>query len=236
MLYRISSKMRDSLLASNESGMGYQLVRSNGYHYIVLNALLGMDAEASWVPHLPDLQTLEKLFSTPDWEDTVLQLLKGAELLPYGPDYALETDDTQASWDHSSEGSEAESESGLGFDIESHGSYVSHPRPDEEFVRFSAFSNDLRIGSDGSIRAGTYATTLNDSRIVPSGLAAVGRYALPNPLPARYGFRFSAPANATIHCGVVRPRYGQAGGGVEVRFQNPLPAGSVTKRVHFRER
>ena len=56
MLYQLSSAMRNSLLAENETGMGYQLVRSSGYHYIVLNALLGMDAGTSRVPQLPDLQ------------------------------------------------------------------------------------------------------------------------------------------------------------------------------------
>ena len=84
MLYQLSSAMRDSLIAENETGMGYQLVRSNGYHYIVLNASIGMDAGTSRIPQLSDLQTLEELFGTPQWEETLLQFLESAEYTPLG--------------------------------------------------------------------------------------------------------------------------------------------------------
>lgn len=86
------------------------------------------------------------------------------------------------------------------------------------FFRFSALPTDPRIGSDGSFTAGTYATTFNDLRLVPSGLAAVGRYALPSPQSAR--FCFSIVTNSPHKLGTSLPNFGQAGGGVEVKFHN----------------
>jgi hypothetical protein len=77
---------------------------------------------------------------------------------------------------------------------------------------------------EGSFTNGTYATTFNDLRMVPSGLAAVGRYALPLPDAARY--TYSIVTNGPHRMGTALPNYGQAGGGVEVCFPNgaePLP-------------
>lgn len=57
---------------------------------------------------------------------------------------------------------------------ESH-SYQSYTQELERFNRYSAFSPDNRIRPNGSVLAGTFATTENDSSLVPSGLAAVSR-------------------------------------------------------------
>ena len=69
------------------------------------------------------------------------------------------------------------------IEAEDHGSYPSVARK-EQLIRYSAFWPDRRIAPDGSVGTGTYATTENDKTVVPSGLTAVGRYALPNPAPA----------------------------------------------------
>ena len=45
-----------------------------------------------------------------------------------------------------------------------HGSYTSRTRTGEVFVRYSAFPNDRRIRSDGSVASGSYVTTENDAR------------------------------------------------------------------------
>ena len=45
-----------------------------------------------------------------------------------------------------------------------HGSFSSNSRPEELFVRYSAFPNDRRIRSDGSVVSGSYVTTENDAR------------------------------------------------------------------------
>lgn len=85
------------------------------------------------------------------------------------------------------------------------------------YCRFSAFPNDRRVNRDGSFVPGTYATTYNDLSMVPSGFAAVGRYALPSTLSARFMYPIVTGASP-IYVGTATPNYGQAGGGVEVMF------------------
>lgn len=99
--------------------------------------------------------------------------------------------------------------------------------PSDVFIRISAFRNDLRIAPDGSLPSGTYSTSYFDFTAVPNAFAAVGRYALPNPVPPVHLFEIRPPAGTPILVGTVRPFYRQAGGGTEVVFQNALPAGSV---------
>ena len=112
-------------------------------------------------------------------------------------------------------------------EVVSHGSYPSTTRAGETLVRYSAFWPDRRIRPDGSVLKGTYATTASDTPLVPSGLAAVGRYALPNPAPAVYSYTLVPPTGTAILCGTCAPLFGQAGGGVEIRIDVPLPTRSV---------
>ena len=87
---------------------------------------------------------------------------------------------------------------------------------------------------------------MNDASHVPSGLAAVGRYALPNPTPATYRFVLLPPEGTRIRCGAVTPKFNQAGGGVEVLIKDSLPEGNriwtaahpgeVSVRLHLNER
>ena len=116
------------------------------------------------------------------------------------------------------------------YEVIVHGSYSSVVHANEVFVRYSAFANDRRINRDGSVRAKTYATTEVDTQAVPSGLAAVARYALPNPAPAMHAFTLKPPTGIPIRCGTVAPQFGQAGGGVEVRFDQPTPPRTVVGR------
>jgi hypothetical protein len=88
----------------------------------------------------------------------------------------------------------------------------------EEFFRLSAYSDDKRITEDNSLAPGSYATTNTDLTIVPSGLAAVGRFALPTRISARYVFRITPGEGVKIFYGTVIPNYGLCGGGVEVFF------------------
>lgn len=88
----------------------------------------------------------------------------------------------------------------------------------ELFFRYTANSSDPRIMKNGRIKAGTYATTYNDSRMIPSGLAAVGRYALP--VSASAEFMFPVMSDAPYRMGTALPHFGQAGGGVEVFFKD----------------
>jgi hypothetical protein len=99
-----------------------------------------------------------------------------------------------------------------------HPPYMHFTRTGEEFYRLSAFHNDRRILPDGSVAPGTYATTINDLTVTPSGLAAVGRFALPSKLPACYLFQIIPLPGTPIYFGTVVPNYGFCGGGVEVYF------------------
>ena len=123
-----------------------------------------------------------------------------------------------------------------GLELATHGSYLSQTVHGEAFWRYSAFLNDRRIKSDGSVPEGTYATTANDSRLVTSGLGAVGRYALPNPMPARYAYVLQPPSGQEIRCGNSAPNFGQAGGGVEILFTQGLPPNSVVGPLLIPER
>ncbi len=96
--------------------------------------------------------------------------------------------------------------------------YTAITQNGDVFYRLSAFRNDRRILQDGSIPNRTYATTRNDLSVVPSGGAAVGRFALPTRLPAVHVFEIRPPVGTTYMYGTVLPNYGLAGGGVEVMF------------------
>lgn len=106
---------------------------------------------------------------------------------------------------------------------------------EEGFVRYVAYSQDRRVTEDGGLSPGTYATTVNDAGSVPSGLAAVGRYALPNPRPARYASTVVPDPNTVIDYGTVVSMFGQAGGGVEAHFVNGTGPGTVSRPYEIPE-
>lgn len=103
------------------------------------------------------------------------------------------------------------------------------------FHRFSAFNPDRRVDPvTGSFLAGTYATPESEVPFVPTGFVAVGRFALPNNVPASYHYEIEAPAGAIVDFGTVAPAFGQAGGGVEAYFSSAVanaksPATPVSK-------
>jgi hypothetical protein len=70
----------------------------------------------------------------------------------------------------------------------------------------------------GDILSGTYGFPSSDLPLVPTGFAAVGRYALPNLPPACRRYEIRPPSGYTIKCGAAVQLCGQAGGGVEVMF------------------
>lgn len=101
----------------------------------------------------------------------------------------------------------------------------------ERFWRVSAYANDRRITTDRQIVAGTYVTTDSDIDFIASGLAAVGRYALPNPFPSIHAFSVMPQPGTHIELGTVRPLYGQAGGGVEGIFRTSTGPWTVSNHV-----
>ncbi len=101
----------------------------------------------------------------------------------------------------------------------------------EVFERFSAYENDRRIRTDGSLLPGTYATTEEDASNVRTGTEAGARYALPNPKPASNVFTIRPHKDTLIQRGIVEPANGQPGGGVEVIFTAGTLSGTVAGQV-----
>jgi hypothetical protein len=98
--------------------------------------------------------------------------------------------------------------------------HVAMTAASDVFYRVSAFSNDRRVFSNGSLAPQSYSTTDTDITVVPNGLAAIGRYAMPTRMSARYVYEIRPGAGVAILFGTVTPNYGLAGGGVEVYFPN----------------
>lgn len=91
------------------------------------------------------------------------------------------------------------------------------------FHRFSAFNPDRRVDpKSGSLLPGTYVAPESEIPFVPTGFTAVGRFALPNNLPASHHYVVEAPAGTSVDFGTVAPAFGQAGGGVEAYFKNAV--------------
>ncbi len=105
--------------------------------------------------------------------------------------------------------------------------YVQVTSAGDIFYRLSAFRSDRRVLPDGSLAKQSYSTTETDITVVPNGLAAVGRYALPTRLSARYVFEVRPGAGVSILFGTVTPSFGLAGGGVEVYFPHGTGPGTV---------
>jgi hypothetical protein len=96
------------------------------------------------------------------------------------------------------------------------------------FHRFSAFNPDRRVNPvTGSFLAGTYAAPQSEVAFVPTGFVGVGRFALPNNLPASHHYEIDAPFGTVVDFGTVTPAFGQAGGGVEAYFQNAVTNAKV---------
>jgi hypothetical protein len=101
-------------------------------------------------------------------------------------------------------------------------------KANDVFFRLSAYPDDQRIMSDRRLAPGSYATTETDLTVVPSGLAAIGRFALPTRISARYLFKIMPGPGVKILYGTVIPDFGLCGGGVEVFFPEGTGSGSVS--------
>jgi hypothetical protein len=88
----------------------------------------------------------------------------------------------------------------------------------EEFKRFSAYVDDIRITEERGLTPGTFATTAEDALNVKTGKEAVARYALENKKSANKRFTILPEEDTRLQRGIVQPAYGEPGGGVEVIF------------------
>ena len=218
MAVRLPAAAMSNLLAQHETGMGYQVVDiGRGYqaleYVLILNAEIVGDA---WSDQLALRESAE--FTRSDEQSIVNQIARN--------DFRV-LSSSEPTTLRLSEGSNpsfyTKSQPAAEASIQS-------CRGGEEFLRFSAFSNDNRIGADGSVRAGTYVTTLIDGTNVKTGMDAVRRYALPNAQPAihRFFLREGRPIN--IRRGVVAAANGQPGGGAEVILVDESPSGTRYKQ------
>ena len=91
------------------------------------------------------------------------------------------------------------------------------------FHRYSAFNPDRRVDPcTGDWLPGTYGTTESEVPFVPTGFVAVGRFALPNQLPASHFYTIRAASGTNVSFGTVAPAFGQSGGGIEAFFAGAL--------------
>ncbi|MBR1124225.1 hypothetical protein JQ628_22045 [Bradyrhizobium lablabi] len=125
-----------------------------------------------------------------------------------------------------------------------HGHLQFHATADANdiFYRYEQFPTSRRILPDDPtdpndtrlirVLAGTYAAPFSEAPFVPTGFAAVGRFALPLMTPARWRYELRPVPGASFKCGACVPLYGQAGGGVEVMYVNDTPNdGEIAKPV-----
>ncbi len=205
-LYRIERNTEFRLLSIPESGMGFQIIRYRRDFLVVFNTVLV----------IPLNELRERRFTQDDYvylsgnpDSLVISQLEtinmedGFSLAFSFLDREYRDESTRLTFGEAS--------------ISPPDSVISSKRP-YSYYRFSAFYKDKRVTDDGSFLPNTYATTYNDLHFVPSGFAAVGRYALPNPASAQYVFPLLTFDRPSL-MGTATPNFGQSGGGVEVLFQ-----------------
>ena len=204
-LFRLDQTAIARLLEQPESGLGYQVVLLRNSPLVVFNATTAIPLEELRSRSF----TAEDYFLLSGDPET----LSTQESLRY--DGSLDVVFSQFDPELRS------SVFGLSFSetaIEPSESAIPTRLP-QSYYRYSAYYRDKRVDSHGNFLPGTYATTYPDMHFVPSGFAAVGRYALPNPASARFVFGIVTFDRPTL-IGTATPNFGQAGGGVEVLFGN----------------
>jgi len=205
-MLRLIQQHTEFLLSEKESGMGYQCLEDgSSQKYLVLNAELFVSSD--------ELKNLLKFPSYEDLLDEIKDTSKNININGYKVISASEFLKSTFSSDKLQNPSLLQTQS---------------TRDNEGFKRFSAYKDDKRKTPGRGLRKETYATTVNDINVVPSGLSAVARYALPNPWPAIYVLTITPPKDTKIRCGTVQPAFNQSGGGVEIFFEDETPDNTVS--------
>jgi hypothetical protein len=201
------SETEKRLLQLPESGMGYQVVQHEEKPWVVFNSTVTM----------PLHELNEMIYTERDYllfsGDPNSRDIRGLPVVDFERDFPLLFSILDPEYRDTS--------SGLNFcPIPITPSmYGFSPNWRYSYYRFCSYSTDKRVDPSGDFLPGTYATTYNDLHFTPSGHAAVGRYALPNPASACFIssiLTFTRPALI----GTATPNFGQAGGGVEVLFDS----------------
>ena len=218
MVWNLSEEAINSLRGLPETGMGFQLVEAINWdmQFIVFNSELAIDISALDLIRSDDPSVFLKNGLS------IIEFLKGHKETMYSApsphSFKLLSSRISTESSHISKGVVP--------------LYAAMPsslvkkvilRENRIFHRFSAFNPDRRVDPlTGDFIPGTYAATESEVPFVPSGFAAVGRFALPNNLPASHHYVIEAPAGIAVEFGTVTPAFGQAGGGVEAYFQSAV--------------
>jgi hypothetical protein len=203
-LFRLSSATESRLLGLPESGIGFQLIEFRGDLLLAFNASFALPlSEYRERPGSAD--ELARIFNERQQNRPAVQT---AEL---EGDIRLAYSQLEPNWWSPASGLTRPEQAATPSSVS-----ISAARP-YAYFRFCATPRDKRVTVGGDFLPGTFATTLTDFVTVPSGYAAVGRYAMPNPASARFVssiVTFDRPTRI----GTATPNFGQAGGGVEVVF------------------
>jgi len=201
MLYKLSSKSKNIVLNLGETGMGYTLIKVDEVEeYIIINYEYAIRLDE----HFLIGYELPFEMTTSDKLDLVSKVVV---LIP-------------------NPASPSAKPSGVYVPPP----FIYYTAPGDVFYRLSAFAADHCIlNSPVSLRNKSYAITKNDKHEVPSGLAAVARYALPTRFPTTHVWKLIPPAKTQVLVGTVIPNFGMSGGGVEVYFPNGFTGGTIVK-------
>ena len=104
----------------------------------------------------------------------------------------------------------------------------------EQYYRYEQFPTSRRIDmkKHAVVANDTYGAPASEEPFTPTGLSAVGRFALPLVLPACWRYELTPPSGTRIYYGASVPLYGQSGGAVEVMFPNPFSnAGQIKTKI-----
>jgi hypothetical protein len=219
MLISLSDESRRQLLALPETGPGFQLVSAIDHGqrrpFLVLNA-----DHALPMVDLPNYSGLAAAALMGRWINDALDSAMRLVMAPQLRDFELLATRVE---DQASLNAPPIS---LAASLSPPSSLVKTTRitGTRRFHRFSPFNPDRRVHPvTGDFAPGTYACPESEVPFVPTGFAAVGRFALPSSQPASYHYVIEAGAGTHVLFGTVAPAFGQAGGGVEAL----LPAGAV---------
>jgi len=217
-IINLSDSAKEELLGLPETGMGFQLVEAIFWgeqkQFLVFNSETAVDITSLGLSAAEDITNLLRN------EQAIISAMQGAvETIFASPaphSFKLISSRIGSSISTSSVTPIAATPSSL----------VKHDvlTNNRKFHRFSAFNPDRRVNpTTGDFAPGTYATVDSEVPFVPSGFAAVGRFALPNNLPASHHYVIKAPVGASVSFGTVAPAFSQAGGGVEAFFSSAVP-------------
>lgn len=195
----LNEDLQRELIAQPESGMGYQMLRSN--YEMAKRVMEQRTTLSSYFIRESRLTFWRKLANRRSdcfmLERNELGLGKeilSLRVLRSEADVSTRVRERSSSTQSSSGASEAPAE---------------QLQAEEKFKRFSAYANDRRVTANGGLLPGTYATTEQDAKHVKTGRDAVKRYALPNPAPAVSVLTIEPPQRTRLRRGVAQPAYGQ---------------------------